>query len=123
VQVWKRGGENITGTRLIEQSKKWMKMDRALSPDKELRKDLTNPEFKALTLLVSVLIYSKRCTVDEDVISVKGVISVNYNETVDIPSMLLYMLPLCGFGKVGKSTHSYRLNVCSIRVEISCWID
>ncbi|HJN70426.1 MAG TPA: hypothetical protein QF525_03195, partial [Candidatus Thalassarchaeaceae archaeon] len=53
-------------------------MDRALFPDKELMKDLTNPEFKALTLLVSVLINSKRCTVKE------GVISVNYDEKVSI---------------------------------------
>lgn len=58
--------------------KKWMQMDRALFPDKELMKDLTNPEFKALTLLVSVLINSKRCTVKE------GVISVNYDEKVSI---------------------------------------
>ena len=59
-------------------SKKWMEMDRALFPDKELMKNLSAPEFKALTLLVNSLINAKKCTVNE------GVISVNYNEKVSI---------------------------------------
>jgi len=59
-------------------SRKWMEMDRALFPDKELMKNLSAPEFKALTLLVNSLINAKKCTVNE------GVISVNYNEKVSI---------------------------------------
>ena len=59
-------------------SRKWMEIDRALFPDKELMKNLSAPEFKALTLLVSSLINAKKCTVNE------GVISVNYNEKVSI---------------------------------------
>ena len=59
-------------------SRKWIEMDRALFPDKELMKNLSAPEFKALTLLVSSLINAKKCTVNE------GVISVNYNEKVSI---------------------------------------
>jgi len=59
-------------------SRKWIEMDRALFPDKELMKNLSAPEFKALTLLVNSLINAKKCTVNE------GVISVNYNEKVSI---------------------------------------
>ncbi len=59
-------------------SRKWMEIDRALFPDKELMKNLSAPEFKALTLLVNSLINAKKCTVNE------GVISVNYNEKVSI---------------------------------------
>ena len=59
-------------------SRKWMEMDRALFPDKELMKNLSAPEFKALTLLVNSLINANKCTVNE------GVISVNYNEKVSI---------------------------------------
>lgn len=59
-------------------SRKWMEIDRALFPDKELMKNLRAPEFKALTLLVNSLINAKKCTVNE------GVISVNYNEKVSI---------------------------------------
>ena len=59
-------------------SRKWIEMDRALFPDKELMKNLSAPEFKALTLLVNSLINTKKCTVNE------GVISVNYNEKVSI---------------------------------------
>ena len=59
-------------------SRKWIEIDRALFPDKELMKNLSAPEFKALTLLVSSLINAKKCTVNE------GVISVNYNEKVSI---------------------------------------
>ena len=59
-------------------SRKWMEIDRALFPDKELMKNLSAPEFKALTLLVGSLINAKKCTVNE------GVISVNYNEKVSI---------------------------------------
>ena len=59
-------------------SRKWMEIDRALFPDKELMKNLSAPEFKALTLLVNSLINAKKCTVNE------GVISVNYDEKVSI---------------------------------------
>ena len=59
-------------------SRKWIEIDRALFPDKELMKNLSAPEFKALTLLVNSLINAKKCTVNE------GVISVNYNEKVSI---------------------------------------
>jgi len=59
-------------------SRKWIEMDRALFPDKELMKNLSAPEFKALTLLVNSLINANKCTVNE------GVISVNYNEKVSI---------------------------------------
>jgi len=59
-------------------SRKWIEMDRALFPDKELMKNLSAPEFKALTLLVGSLINAKKCTVND------GVISVNYNEKVSI---------------------------------------
>ena len=59
-------------------SRKWIEIDRALFPDKELMKNLPAPEFKALTLLVNSLINAKKCTVNE------GVISVNYNEKVSI---------------------------------------
>jgi hypothetical protein len=59
-------------------SRKWIEMDRALFPDKELMKNLSAPEFKALTLLVNSLINAKKCTVNE------GVISVNYNDKVSI---------------------------------------
>jgi len=59
-------------------SRKWIEIDRALFPDKELMKNLSAPEFKALTLLVNSLINANKCTVNE------GVISVNYNEKVSI---------------------------------------
>lgn len=59
-------------------SRKWIEIDRSLFPDKELMKNLSAPEFKALTLLVSVLMNSKKCFVS------KGVISVNYSEKVSI---------------------------------------
>ena len=57
---------------------KWIKIERALIPNRELIFDLKDPQFKALTLLVSVLASSDNSEVKN------GVISWDYNERVRI---------------------------------------
>lgn len=57
---------------------KWIKVERALIPNRELMFELEDSQFKALTLLVSVLVNSKNSEVKN------GVISWDYNERVRI---------------------------------------
>ena len=58
--------------------KKWIKIERALIPNRELMFELEDSQFKALTLLVSVLVMSDNSEVKN------GVISWDYNERVRI---------------------------------------
>ena len=62
----------------MKDRQKWIKVERALIPNRELIFDLKNPQFKALTLLVSVLVDSNNSQVKN------GVISWDYNERVRI---------------------------------------
>ena len=57
---------------------KWIKVERALIPNRELMFELEDSQFKALTLLVSVLVSSDNSEVKN------GVISWDYNERVRI---------------------------------------
>jgi len=57
---------------------KWIKIERALIPNRELMFELEDSQFKALTLLVSVLVNSENSEVKN------GVISWDYNERVRI---------------------------------------
>ena len=57
---------------------KWIKIERALIPNRELMFELEDSQFKALTLLVSVLVNSENSKVKN------GVISWDYNERVRI---------------------------------------
>ena len=57
---------------------KWIKIERALIPNRELMFELEDSQFKALTLLVSVLVRSDNSVVKN------GVISWDYNERVRI---------------------------------------
>ena len=56
----------------------WIKIERALIPNRELMFELEDSQFKALTLLVSVLVRSDNSVVKN------GVISWDYNERVRI---------------------------------------
>ena len=56
----------------------WIKIERALIPNRELMFELDDSQFKALTLLVSVLVNSKNSEVKN------GVISWDYNQRVRI---------------------------------------
>ena len=56
----------------------WIKIERALIPNRELMFELEDSQFKALTLLVSVLVNSENSKVKN------GVISWDYNERVRI---------------------------------------
>ncbi len=57
---------------------KWIKVERALIPNRELMFELEDSQFKALTLLISVLVRSENSEVKN------GVISWDYNERVRI---------------------------------------
>ena len=90
-------------------SRKWMEIDRALFPDKELMKNLSAPEFKALTLLVNSLINAKKCTVNE------GVISVNYNEKVSIHLHIMET--------ISRNLRAVDFNTPHLQVTAKCRID
>ena len=62
----------------MKDRQKWIKVERALIPNRELMFELEDSQFKALTLLVSVLVSSDNSEVKN------GVISWDYNERVRI---------------------------------------
>ena len=62
----------------MKDRQKWIKVERALIPNRELMFELEDSQFKALTLLVSVLANSDNSEVKN------GVISWDYNERVRI---------------------------------------
>ena len=62
----------------MKDRQKWIKVERALIPNRELMFELEDSQFKALTLLVSVLASSDNSEVKN------GVISWDYNERVRI---------------------------------------
>ena len=62
----------------MKDRKKWIMIERALIPNRELMFELEDSQFKALTLLVSVLVRSSNSEVKN------GVISWDYNERVRI---------------------------------------
>ena len=62
----------------MKDRQKWIKVERALIPNRELMFELEDSQFKALTLLVSVLASSDNSEVKN------GVISWDYNESVRI---------------------------------------